>query len=223
MGTLYIVATPIGNLGDITLRALETLKEVALILCEDTRVTKKLLVHYKIEKPLLSYHQHSKEDKRQEILGLLLQGKNLALVSDAGTPSISDPGNELVEFLLGKEPDMRIIPIPGSSAVATLASVAGIPMDKFVFLGYPPHKKGRKKFFEQVAGNQYPVIFYESPHRILKTLQELEALGSNLNVVIGRELTKQFETIYRGTIASILARLKKEQIRGEFSVAVWKG
>ena len=220
MGTLYIVATPIGNLGDITLRALETLKEVDLILCEDTRVTKKLLVRYKIERPLLSYHQHSKADKMQEILDMLLQGKNLALVSDAGTPGISDPGNELVAFLLthtdtSRTGTPRIIPIPGPSAVATLASVAGIPMDKFVFLGYPPHKKGRKKFFEEVIQSTHPVIFYESPHRIQKTLNELQLckgetiVYKDLSLVVGRELTKKFETVYMGTLEEILLQLKQ--------------
>ena len=223
MGTLSVVATPIGNLEDFTFRALRVLQEADVILCEDTRVTRKLLAHYKIEKPLLSYHQHSKEDKMQKIFDLLVQGKNLALVSDAGTPGISDPGNELVAFLLKNKQDLYIIPIPGPSAVATLASVAGISMDKFLFLGYPPHKKGRKKFFEEVAQSTHPVIFYESPYRILKSLQEIYSLDPALFAVVGRELTKQFETIYRGTIFSIITRLKKEQVRGEFSVVVWGG
>lgn len=228
MGTLFIVATPIGNLGDITLRGLETLKGVDLILCEDTRVTRKLLAHFKITKPLVSYHQHSKEDKIQEIFDMLVQGKNLALVTDAGTPGVSDPGNELVEFLLAKQPDMRVVPIPGPSALSALASVAGIPMDKFVFLGYPPHKKGRKKFFEEAVASSYPVIFYESPYRILKALEELNeilqkvAVAKNHSIVVGRELTKQFETIYRGTIQEVISTLKKEKIRGEFVVLVAK-
>jgi 16S rRNA (cytidine1402-2'-O)-methyltransferase len=222
MGMLYIVATPIGNLGDITIRALEILKQVDLILCEDTRVTKKLLAHYNIEKPLLSYHQHSKENKMQEIFDLLSQGKNLALVTDAGTPGVSDPGNELVAFLLGKKPDMHIIPIPGPSALLVLASVAGIPMDKFVFLGYPPHKKGRKKFFEEVAQSVHPVIFYESPFRILKSLEELHVLNPAVLAVVGRELTKKFETVYRGTTQEILVQLKKEKPRGEFAIVVYQ-
>lgn len=220
MGTLYIVATPIGNLADITLRALETLKKVDLILCEDTRVTKKILLHYKIAKPLLSYHQHSKEDKMQEILDMLLQGKNLALVCDAGTPGISDPGNELIAFLLEKKPDMRVVPIPGPSAVAALASVAGIPMDKFLFLGYPPHKKGRRKFFEEVVQSMRPVIFYESPFRVLKSLQEIYSLNPTLFVVVGRELTKKFETVYRGTIAEAIEQLHASQQKGEFVIVV---
>ena len=222
MGTLSVVATPIGNLEDFTFRALRVLQEADVILCEDTRVTRKLLAHYKIEKPLLSYHQHSKEDKMQKIFDLLVQGKNLALVSDAGTPGISDPGNELVAFLLKNKQDLYIIPIPGPSAVATLASVAGISMDKFLFLGYPPHKKGRKKFFEEIIKSKYPVIFYESPYRILKSFQELSSLEKNLSLVVGRELTKKFETVYRGTPQEILLQFRQEKPRGEFVIVVYQ-
>ncbi len=220
MSTLYIVATPIGNLKDITLRALETLKEVDLILCEDTRVTKKLLDHYNIKTPLESYHQHSKLNKVNYILGLLEQGKNLAMVSDSGTPGISDPGNKLVNELMSGELMSRveIIPIPGSSAIATLASISGFPMDKFVFMGFPPHKKGRQKFFKEVAEYKYPVIIYESPHRIIKTLNELSVCG-DFDIVIGRELTKKFETIYRGKIKDIINKIEP---RGEFVIAIWK-
>ena len=222
MGTLYIIATPIGNLEDFSFRALRILQEVDLVLCEDTRVTKKLLAHYKIGKSLLSYHQHSKEGKMQEILDMLCQGKNLALVTDAGTPGVSDPGNELVAFLLEKKPGMRVVPIPGPSAVVALASVAGIPMDKFLFMGYPPHKKGRKKFFEEVVQSVHPVIFYESPFRVLKSLREIYSLNPSVFAVVGRELTKKFETVYRGTIQKILAQLKEEKPRGEFVIVVYK-
>ena len=222
MGTLYIVATPIGNLGDITLRALETLKEVDFVLAEDTRVTKKLFLRYDIQTSLISYHQHSKESVMEKVLQLLFQGKNLALVTDAGTPGISDAGNELIAFLLEKNPEVKIVPIPGPSAVIALASIAGIGTDKFLFLGYPPHKKGRKKFFEEIAVSKYPVIFYESPHRIIKSLKELEALDSKLSLVIGRELTKQFETIYRGKIDKVNAQLQEAQIRGEFVIFAYK-
>jgi len=222
MGTLYIVATPIGNLGDITLRALETLKKVDVVLAEDTRVTKKLLSHYNIQTPLISYHQHSKESVTEKVFQLLSEGKNLALVTDAGTPGVSDPGNELIAFLLAKNPETKVIPLPGPSALTTLASIAGVPMGKFLFLGYPPHKKGRKKFFGEVVASSYPVVFYESPHRIIKSLKELDALDSNLSLVIGRELTKQFETIYRGSIDEVLKKLQKDKIRGEFVVLVGK-
>lgn len=229
MGTLYIVATPIGNLEDISLHALRILKEVDLILCEDTRVTKKLLSRYTIKKSLLSYHQHSKEEKMQEILDLLVQGKHLALVSDAGTPGVSDPGNELIAWLLVHSTKtqqlldyctLEVVPVPGPSALAAIASVAGIPMDKFLFLGYPPHKKGRKKFFEEIIQSNHPVIFYESPHRMIKTLGELRSADTPLQVVVGRELTKKFETIYRGTPEEVVRKLQRDTLRGEFVVAV---
>jgi len=221
MGTLFIIATPIGNLKDITLRALETLKEVDVVLAEDTRVTKKLLVHYEIKTPLLSYHQHSKESVMEKAFQLLFEGKDLALVSDAGTPGICDPGNELIAFLLKRNSKIQIVPIPGASAITTLLSIAGIGTDKFLFLGYPPHKKGRKKFFEEVVASKHPVLFYESPHRIMKSLKEMEALDPKLSLVVGRELTKQFETIYRGSSKEIQKKLEENPIKGEFVLLVY--
>ena len=220
MGTLYIVATPIGNLGDITMRALKTLKEVDVVLAEDTRVTKKLLFHYNIQASLMSYHQHSKESVPEKVFQLLLEGKNLALVTDAGTPGISDPGNELVSFLFKKNPEIFVVPIPGASALTALASIAGIPMDRFLFLGFPPQKRGRKKFFKEIVESSHPVIFYESPHRILKSLKELDELDPNLSLVVGRELTKKFETVYRENITQVMKWLQKEKPRGEFVVLV---
>ena len=221
MGTLFVVATPIGNLKDITLRALETLKEVDVMLAEDRRVTKKLLAHYEIKTPLLSYHQHSKESVMEKALQLLFEGKDLALVSDAGTPGICDPGNELIAFLLKRNSEIQIVPIPGASAITTLLSIAGIGTDKFLFLGYPPHKKGRKKFFEEVVASKHPVLFYESPHRIMKSLKEMEALDPKLFLVVGRELTKQFETIYRGSSKEIQKKLEENPIKGEFVLLVY--
>jgi len=221
MVTLYIIGTPIGNLKDITLRALEVLKEVDLILCEDTRVTKKLLEHCQIKKPLLSYHQHSKLKKVNYILELLKQGKNLALVSDAGTPGISDPGNLLVyEAIERLREKVEIIPIPGPSAATAAASISGFPMDKFLFLGFPPAKRKRKKFFQEVIGSKYPVIFYESPYRIIKTLKELSSFISDREVVVCRELTKKFETIYRGEIEEVIKEIEKDIIKGEFVIIV---
>jgi len=221
MVTLYIIGTPIGNLKDITLRALEVLKEVDLILCEDTRVTKKLLEHCQIKKPLLSYHQHSKLKKVNYILELLKQGKNLALVSDAGTPGISDPGNLLVyEAIERLREKVEIIPIPGPSAATAAASISGFPMDKFLFLGFPPTKRKRKKFFEAVVKSKYPVIFYESPYRIIKTLKELSSFISDREVVVCRELTKKFETIYRGEIEEVIKEIEKDIIKGEFVIIV---
>ena len=222
MSTLFIVATPIGNLEDVSLRALRVLKEVDLILCEDTRVTKILLEHYHIKTSTISYHQHTKPEKMEYIFQLLQDGKNLALVSDAGTPGVSDPGNELAHFLLERDKSIKIIPIPGPSALITLASIAGFPTDRFVFLGYPPHKNKRKKFFEEVARSQYPVILYESPYRIIKTLQELAGIKKDMGVVVGREITKKFETIYRGAIDEVIEKAQKDKIKGEFVVIVEK-
>jgi len=223
MAILYIVATPIGNLKDISLRALEVLKEVDLILCEDTRTTKKLLDRYQIKTSTLSYYQHSKIQKIEYILQLLKEGKNLALVSDAGTPGISDPGNKLVQEVIKSLSDqVEIVPIPGPSAVAVAASISGFPMDKFLFLGFPPTKKKRKKFFEEVINAKYPVILYESPYRILKTLNELKMINDKLSVVVCRELTKKFETIYRGTINQIIEKILEDKIgdkiKGEFVI-----
>jgi len=225
MPNLYIIGTPIGNLKDISIRALETLKSVDLILCEDTRVTQKILNHFEIKTKTLSYHQHSKLKKIEYILDLLKQGKNLALVSDAGTPGISDPGNELIEEvvkLLGDQ--VKIIPIPGPSALVASASISGFQMNKFSFLGFPPQKRKRKKFFQEVMDSKFPVVFYESPHRILKTLDEISAINNKLSIVVCRELTKKFETTYRGTIEQVIEKMKNpqpgEKIKGEFVIII---
>jgi 16S rRNA (cytidine1402-2'-O)-methyltransferase len=223
MGILYIIATPIGNLKDITLRALEVLKEVDFILCEDTRQTAKLLNHYGISKPLVSYFQHSRISKIEHIIDLLNQGKNLALVTDAGTPGISDPGNLLIEHITHniKQEGVKIIPIPGASAVATALSISGFPADKFIFMGFPPHKKGREKFFKEIADAKYTIVFYESVHRIVKALEQLKnAIDKNRQIVVCRELTKQFESIYRGDIDEILEKVKGDKIKGEFVVVL---
>src|SRR3989344_762599 len=195
MPNLYIVATPIGNMEDITYRAVRILKEADFVLCEDTRVTAKLLTRYEIGTPTISYHQHSDEDKINYLLGLLKDGKNLALVTDAGTPGISDPGGQLVEAVRENLEDVGIVPIPGPSALAAAASISGMAMDKFVFMGFPPHKKKRKKFFEEAINSKHPVIFYESTHRILRTLKELGEAEKELEteareILVCRELTK---------------------------------
>ena len=243
-GKLYIVATPIGNLQDITFRAIETLKNVDFILCEDTRVTKNLLNHYEINRPLISYHQHTDERKVKEIIGMLEEGKNLALVTDAGTPGISDPGGMLIKAIVasplfkeGIEGRSRvteesrphptlplkregdIVPIPGASAVVSALSIAGFPTDKFVFVGFPPHKNKRQKYFKEVAAAEYTIVFYESGHRIIKCLQELkENLDAKRNIVVCRELTKKFETIYRGTVNQVIEKMTDE--RGEFVIVI---
>jgi len=220
MATLYIVATPIGNLKDISFRAIEVLKEVDLVLCEDTRVTKKILDHYDIKTPTLSYHQHTKISKIHHIIGMLREGKNLALVSDAGTPGISDPGNQLVGEITKETGDINIVPVPGASAVTVAASIAGFSMDKFVFMGFPPVKNKRKKFFKELLSYTYTVVVYESSHRIVKTLEELRDLNESLRVVLARELTKKFETTYRGSIIEVLEQLKEDEIKGEFVLIV---
>ncbi len=227
MSKLYIVATPIGNLKDISIRALHVLEDVDLILCEDSRMTKKLLNSYNINTPVDSYHQHSRLRKIDKIIDLLKQGRNLALVSDSGTPGISDPGNKLIQFLIfNLQFSIEVIPIPGPSALTAIASISGFPMDKFVFLGFPPHKKGRQKFFKEVAESKYPVILYESPYRILKTLKEIlksyKLQAKKLEIVVGRELTKKFETVYRGDIKEIIKQLEKEKPRGEFVIVIKK-
>ncbi|MFA5126740.1 MAG: 16S rRNA (cytidine(1402)-2'-O)-methyltransferase [Patescibacteria group bacterium] len=222
MAALYIIATPIGNLEDLTLRALRILKEVDLVLAEDKRVTAKLLAFYRIEKKLLTWQQHSKLSDWQTIKKLLQAGKDLALVSDAGTPGISDPGGRLVELILAELPTVKIVPVPGPSALAAIISVAGVALDNFVFYGFLPHKKGRQTLINEIKAAKQPAIFFESVHRILKTLEQLSDCSKHL--IIGRELTKQFETIYRGTAKEILAKLNKDrsQLKGEFVVIVDK-
>lgn len=234
---LYIVATPIGNLKDVTLRALEVLKEVDFILCEDTRVTKRLLERYEIEgKKLVSYHQHSSEKKVEELVELIRNNK-VALVTDAGTPGISDPGGLLIKALkqqsikTAKHGNIEIVPVPGASAVTAALSISGLPTDKFVFMGFPPHKKGRNKFFKEALESKHTVVFYESCYRIVKCLEQLATLINaesmridfdieNHQFVICRELTKKFETIYRGGINEVLERVKRDPQKGEYVVVM---
>lgn len=217
---LYVIATPIGNLEDVTLRAINALSNSDLILAEDTRVTRVLLSKYGIKKTILSYHHHSKLGKINEIIAFLKEDKTLSFVSDAGTPGINDPGNFLIQEILKELPDLNIVPIPGPNAAVTALSISGFPSDRFVFLGFPPHKKGRQTFFKKMGEIDETVIFYESKHRILKALGELRDL-SNIGdrpIVVARELTKQFETIYRGTAGEVLEQLNKTKVLGEFVV-----
>jgi len=218
---LYIIATPIGNLSDISTRALSTLAEVDFVLCEDTRVTKKLLNSYEIDTPTISYHQHSKPKKVKEIIGLLEEGKTLALVTDAGTPGISDPGGKLVEEVVVHFGDeLKIVPIPGPSAVMTALSASGFPADRFVFLGFPPHKKGRNKFFDMMALQGHTTIIFESTHRIIKTLNEIDKRLPNKKIIVGRELTKIYETIYRGTTSKVINQIEDSSKKGEFVIVI---
>lgn len=219
---LYVIATPIGNLEDISFRTLRILKEADLILCEDTRVTRKLLSRYEIKTPTLSYHQHSRLAKLELIQKKLTQGQTLALVSDAGTPGLSDPGNQLIEFLLKTLPHLKIIPLPGPSAITAALSASGLAVDKFLFLGFVPKKQKRNKFFQKALVSEYPVILFESCHRLLKTMEELASRAGERRVVVCQELTKKFETIYRGTASEVLRELKNAIIKGEFTIVVGK-
>lgn len=223
IGNLYIVATPIGNLEDITFRAVRILKEVDCILCEDTRTTKKLLDRYDIHTKTMSYNAHSTDSKSSLIIKMLREGKNLALVSDAGTPCISDPGVLLVSDVR-KEfgGDANVVPIPGPSALVSALSASGVSSANFTFLGFLPHKKGRETLFKEIACSKEVIVFYESTHRILKTLESLDKHTPNFKVVIARELTKEFEQYVDGTPSEVLKYFNdhKDKQRGEFVVIV---
>ncbi len=223
MSKFYVIATPIGNLGDITLRAIETLKNVDLILCEDTRQTKKLLVKYNINNQTMSYHAQSKLSKTDKIFKLLKEGKDLALVSDAGTPGISDPGAMLVSTIKEHLSDsVDVIPIPGASAVIASLSASGLPIHEFTFLGFLPHKKGRETLFKEISESKRTMVFYESPHRILKTLESLIKFCPNKKVCLAREITKIYEEFKIGSPEELLEYLNKNPIKqkGEFTVIV---
>lgn len=219
--TLFIVATPLGNLSDASARAIETLKGADAILCEDTRVTSKLLAAVSLSKPLLSFHQHSDGRRLGRVLDMLAEGKTLALVTDAGTPGISDPGGVLVAAAVKRfGADLRIVPIPGPSALAAALSVCGFPADAFWFGGFPPHKKGRKTYFDRMAEREDTQVIYESVHRIEKTLEELAGRLPARPVVLCRELTKLYETVYRGTLSEVTEQLKTDTIKGEFVIVI---
>ena len=223
MTNLYVVATPIGNLEDITLRALRVLKEVDVILCEDTRVTRRLLERYEISnKQLTTYNEERSGISIEKIVELLKEGKKLALVTDAGTPGISDPGSYLVQKIREAMPEVKIESVPGPSALTAALSIAGVPISDFVFLGFLPHKKGRETLFKEIATSERAMIFYESPHRILKTLESLLKHVPNKKVTIARELTKIHEEIVSGIPAELLEFFKtnSEKVRGEFVVIV---
>jgi 16S rRNA (cytidine1402-2'-O)-methyltransferase len=221
-GTLYVVATPIGNLEDITMRALRILKEVDYVLCEDTRVTGNLLKHYDIKTKLKRYDAHTSEKVHEEVIADIESGKQVALVSDAGTPGVSDPGVFLVEKLreIG---GLRIDAVPGPSSVTAAFSIAGLAGNQFSFLGFVPQKKGRQTFFKELENYDHPVIFFESPHRIMKTLESLkESLKPETKVLVARELTKLFEELVSGSAQEVLTYFVQNQdkVRGEFVVLV---
>ncbi|MEW6615034.1 MAG: 16S rRNA (cytidine(1402)-2'-O)-methyltransferase [Thermodesulfobacteriota bacterium] len=216
---MYIVATPIGNLEDITLRALRTLKEVDLIAAEDTRRTRILLSHYSIKTPLTSYYEYNKLIKGKKLIDRLEIGENIALVSDAGTPGISDPGYHLIKLAL--QGSIPVIPIPGVSALIAALSVSGLSTDSFVFQGFLPNKiTARKRFIEKIVGEKRTLVFYESPNRLRATLQDLLEICGNREIVVTRELTKVFEEVIRGEITHVLTALKGRQIKGEITLLV---
>jgi 16S rRNA (cytidine1402-2'-O)-methyltransferase len=218
-GVLYIIATPIGNLEDITLRALRLLKEVDVIAAEDTRHTRKLLTHYGITTPLTSYHDHSETEKSPELIAQLQAGKNIALVSDAGTPCIADPGFRLVTA--AAEAGVSVVPIPGPSMVTALVSVGGLPTNRFAFEGFLPAKHTqRRKALQHLKQEERTLLFFESPHRVLDMLVDLEDICGDRRIVIGRELTKMFEEILRGKVSELRAVLATREIKGEVAILV---
>lgn len=218
-GTLYVVATPLGNLEDVTLRALRVLKEVAVIACEDTRRTRILLSHFGIHAPVTSYFEHNKLRKGARLIETLEHGQSVALVTDAGTPGISDPGFLLVKQ--AREAGVPVVPVPGPSAVVTALSAAGVPADRFVFDGFLPVKPGRRVHrLEALRDLEMTVVCYESPHRILAALDAIAQVFGEREIVVARELTKQFEEIVRGSAATLKARFEAGPVRGEFTLII---
>lgn len=220
-GKLFVVATPIGNLGDITFRAIETLKTVDLIICEDTRVTKILLDHYQISKPLFVVNAHNESKGIEKILERLQIGESCALVSDAGTPCISDPGVRLVNKVIAT--GIEIIGIPGANAAVMALSISGLPTDAFIFEGFLPQKKGRQKKLQELAEEERTIVLYESTYRIKKLLEELNQYMPEKQIVVGRELTKKFEETWRGTAKEILGGFETKISKGEFVVLIAHG
>ena len=218
-GVLYIVATPIGNLEDITLRALRVLKEVDLIAAEDTRHTRHLLDHYGIKTALTSYHEHNERAKAQNLVERLLHGDSIALVSDAGTPAISDPGYRLVvaALLAG----IQVTPIPGAAALAAVISASGLPSDRFVFEGFLPAKKQeKKKKLQKLQSEVRTLIFYEAPHRLKESLQDLQQVFGDREIVVAREVTKMHEEFLRGTISAVSEQIANREVKGEITIVV---
>jgi len=215
---LYIIATPIGNLEDITLRAVRILKEVDLIAAEDTRTSKVLLKKYEINTPLTSFHSYTNERKLQELVNHLKNGKSLAMISDAGTPGISDPGFKLVNA--ARVAQIKVIPIPGPTAFLTALMASGMPINKFVYLGFLPLKKGRQTLLKSLVEEEKTMVFYESPHRILKTLGELSQYFGNRKIILARELTKIYEEFLSGTAVELLEIFKNKNPKGEFVVII---
>ena len=218
-GTLYIVSTPIGNLEDITLRALRILKEVDLIAAEDNRRTKKLLTRYNISTTMTSYHDYNKKRKGKELIKELKEGHNIALVSDAGTPGISDPAYHLIQLSL--EEEVNIVPIPGATAIISALTISGLPTDRFVFEGFLPRKKGiKKRKLKEIAEEERTIILYESPHRLAHTLSEMSSIMGRRRIVIAREMTKMYEEILRGNCESLIKDVSEREWKGEITIVI---
>lgn len=225
MGNLYIVSTPIGNLKDITFRALETLKEVDLLLVEDTRRSGLLLKHFSIKKPMASFHEHNENTKQEEVIQRLRAGDNIALISDSGTPTVADPGFKLIRECV--QEDINVVSIPGASALLTSLTVSGLPTDSFSFLGYLPKKEGkRKEFYDKVislTGDiKTTVVFFDTPHRIHKTLADLTRIVPEYNIVIARELTKLNEEVIRAKVKDVTNRIEGRNLKGELTILLHK-
>jgi len=216
-GTLYIVSTPIGNLEDITLRALNILRNVQIIAAEDTRHTQKLLQHYHISTAQTSYHDHNKEEKAEILISRLREGRDIALVSDAGTPGISDPGYYLINRAI--EEGIRVMPVPGPSASIAALSVSGLPTDAFVFEGFLPSKKtARQKKLRELSGERRTLILFEAPHRLASTLRDIAEVLGDRKIVLTRELTKVFEEVIRGRVSEVIAEIEGRRLKGEMTL-----
>lgn len=215
-GKLYLVATPIGNLEDISPRALKVLSDSNFILCEDTRTSKILLTHYKIKDTLISYHAHNEDDRIKYVISRIVNGENVALISDSGTPLISDPGSKLVRACI--QNNIEIVPIPGANAIVPALLLSGFEIDKFYFEGFIPKKKGRQTRLKEICSRKALTVFYESPYRIPKLLNELNSLSPNSEIVLCRELTKKFEEVIRGKVSQLYRKINTLKLKGEFTI-----
>ena len=215
---LYIVGTPIGNMEDITYRAVKTLKSADYIFSEDTRVSRKLLAHYEIENTLYQYHEHNKSHQIENIINLLKDGKNIALITDAGTPCISDPGYELVD--IAHQNDIKVVTIPGASSVIAGASISGLNLRRMAYEGFLPKKKGRQTLFNKLKEEERTIIILESPNRILRTLKDINEYLGNRYVVIARELTKIYEEVIRGNVTDLIEKIEKKPLKGEIVLLI---
>lgn len=216
-GILYIVATPIGNLEDITLRALRILKEVDYIAAEDTRHSIKLLSHYNIEKPLISYWSEKEKVRTEDVISILKSGKSVALISDAGTPGISDPGAILIKRAI--EESVNVVPVPGPSAIITALSISGLSIDEFIFCGFlPPKQSERQRRLKELSLERRTLVFYEAPHRLIETISDILEVIGDRNAVVTKELTKIYETVYRGRVSKIYESLLESTIQGEYVI-----